>query len=163
MLKREYRGDNFSVQIEPNFREAIFVIYMRHGKSLRLDGEMIGRKWEAIDVRLPDTVEDAQVAQIVCDLEAALAALRIGYVIARKVGVDTVPEPEREAALAELREMGYDIEILPNGAIRQTKRPDAPRHDIETLRMQVPRMMSLIQSVHGRRQRVETLAKSKEF
>ena len=130
---------------------------------MKLGGERIGKKWEGIDVQLPPNLEDVRVTQIVRDLETAFVALRYGYVIARKTGGDTVPETERQAALAELREMGYEIEILPDGKIRQTRRAGAPRQDVETLRKQAPRMMSLIQSLHGTRQRLETLAKSKEF
>ena len=79
------------------------------------------------------------------------------------MAVDIVPETERQSALAELREMGYEIEILPDGKIRHTRSAGAPRQNVETLRKQAPRMVSLIQSVHGTRQRLETLAKSKEF
>jgi hypothetical protein len=160
---REYRGDDFSVRIEPIFREVVSVIYTRQGKGLQLGGERIGKKWEGIEVQLPRTLEDGQVAQVVRDLETAFARLRYGYVIARKTGVDTVPEPERHAALAELREMGYEVEILQGGKIRQTRRAGAPRQGVETLRKQAPRINSLIQSLRGTRQRLETLAKSKEF
>jgi hypothetical protein len=160
---RGYRGDDFSVRIEPIFRELISVIYTRQGESLKLGGERIGKKWEGIDVQLPANVDDAQVAQIVRDLETAFVALRYGYVIARKAAVDTVSETERQSALAELREMGYEIEILPDGKIRQTRSAGVPRQDVETLRKQAPRMVSLMQAVHGTRQRLETLAKSKEF
>lgn len=103
------------------------------------------------------------MAQIVRDLEAALIALRYGYVISRKIAIDIVPESERQAALAELREMGYEFEVLPDGKIRQTRKPGAPRQDIETLRRQAPRMLLLMQSVQGKRPRFETLAKSKDF
>ncbi len=84
--------------------------------------------------------------------------------IARKALVETVPESERHAAIAELREMGYEIEVSDDRKqIRQKWRAGAPRHDTETLRRTTPRMMSLLQSVHGTRQTFEILAKSKEF
>ena len=89
--------------------------------------------------------------------------MRYGYVIVRKAGIEVVPKTEQQEALAELREMGYEIEILPDNKIRQTRRAGAPRRDLETLRNQTPRMMSLIQSLHGTRQRFEILAKSKEY
>ena len=108
-------------------------------------------------------IETTQAGQIGKDLATAFEAMKRGYVIAHKVGVDIVPETEREAAITELREMGYEVEFLAGGKIRQTKRAGAPRHDIETLRKQAPRMMSLIQSLHGTRSRFEILAKSKEF
>jgi hypothetical protein len=160
---REFRGDAFSVQIKPIFREAVSVIYTRPDKALNLGGERIGRKWQGISVQLAADLEESQVAQIARDLEAAFIALQYGYVITRKIAVDIVPESERQAALAELREMGYEIEVLSDGKIRQTRRKDAPRQDVETLRMQAMRMLSLMQAVQGTRPRIETLAKSEDF
>lgn len=46
---------------------------------------------------------------------------------------------------------------------RQKRREGAPPTDIETLRNQTPRMMSLLHAVRGKRERFEILAKSKEF
>jgi hypothetical protein len=74
-----------------------------------------------------------------------------------------VPETEQQSALAELHDMGYEIEILLGRKVRQTWRVGAPRPDLDTLKKQTPRMMSLIQSLYGTRQRFEVLAKSKEF
>ena len=101
--------------------------------------------------------------QLVRHLETAFEAMGYGYVIARKGGTDIVTETERKAAIAELNEMGYEIEILPNRQIRQRWRAGASCPDLATLRKQTPQMMALIQSLHGTRQRFEILAKSKEF
>jgi hypothetical protein len=144
----EYSGDDFSVRIELVGREGVSVIRTRQGTRLNLSGDRIGRKWEAIDVHIPQDVEAAQVPQIVRDLETAFVAIGYGYVIARKAGIDIVPESEQQSAIAELHEMGYEIDRLADGRIRQTWRAGAPRPDIETLRKTTPRMMSLIQSVH---------------
>jgi hypothetical protein len=159
----KYRGNDFSVRIKTTVREGVSVLYMREGMSLNLSGERIGRKWEGIEMHIPPEVGAGQTPQIVRDLETAFGAMRYGYVIARKTGIEVVPEAERQAAAAELSEMGYDIEILPDGKIRQTPREGAPRLNIEPLRKQAPRMMSLIQALHGTRPRFEILAKSKEF
>jgi len=160
---REYRGDDFFVRIEPIVREAVSVIHTRRGNSLNLSGERIGKKWEGIGVHIPPEVDGTQIPQLVRDLETAFQAMQYGYVIAHKTGTDVVPEQERQAAMAELNEMGYDIEILPDRKIRQTLTPGAPRRDRETLRKQIPHMMSLMQCLHGTRPRLEILAKSKEF
>ena len=159
----KYRGNDFSVRIRPTVREGVSVIYTRQGAVLNLSGERIGRRWEGIEVHFPTEVEASQATQIVRDLETAFGAMQYGYVIVRKVGMDVVPEAERRAAVAELNEMGYDIEILPDRSIRQTARAGAPHQDIETLRQQAPRMMSLLLAIHGTRPRFEILAKSKEF
>jgi len=86
MLKREYHGNDFSVQIEPVFREVVSVTHVRGGQRVKLDGELIGTKWEGIDVELPPNVDEAQVTRIVRELEEAFAALGVGYVITRRVG-----------------------------------------------------------------------------
>ena len=163
MRKEEYRGNDFSVRIEPIIREVVSVSYTCHGSILKMEGELIGPNWEGIGVKIPESIEDGQVAHIVRDLEAAFVALGIGYKIDRRVGIDIVPEPERQAALAELRAMGHEIEVLPGQGVRLTKRAGAPPQDIGALRQQTTRMMSLIMSVQGTRQRIETLAKSKDF
>jgi hypothetical protein len=161
--RREYRGEDFRVSIEPVHREVISVIHTRQGITLSLSAERIGGKWEGIGVHIPQEVDAAQIPQLVTDLETAFQAMRYGYVIARKAGIEIVAQPEKQAAIAELRDMGYEIEILPDGKIRQTWRAGAPRQDRETLRRTAPRMVSLIQALHGKRQRFEILAKSKEY
>jgi hypothetical protein len=160
---REYRGTDFSVRIEPIHREVVAIIHRGRGGSLRLDAEQFGRKWEAITVLIPQEVDGEKVAQIVGDLKTAFEAMGRRFVISRKAGIDVIPEVERQAALAELHEMGFEIEVLPDGTIRQRWRPEVPRQDLETIRRTTPRMMTLLQSVHGSRQRLEVLAKSPEL
>jgi hypothetical protein len=73
-----------------------------------------------------------------------------GYVIGRSAGTDVVPETERRAAIAELREMGYEIEVSSDRReIRQKRIARAPHLDNDTARKHALRMMSLLQSVHG--------------
>ena len=160
---KQHRETDFSVHLKPLFRENVSVIYTRGGTSLAFAGQRIGRKWKGIEVHIPAQFESERVPQIVADLETAFRALGEGYVIARGSQSEIVPEAERQAAIAELSEMGYEVEVLTDGKIRQTRRANAPRHDIETLRRTTPRMMSLLQAVHGTRSRLEILAESKEF
>jgi len=161
---REYRGDDFSVRIKPIAREGVSITHTRNGIRLDLGGERIGKKWEGIEVHLPQKVDPARVSQIGRDLETAFRAMRYGYVIAHLAGMEVVPEAERQAAIAELRDMGYEIEVSTDRKqIRQKRIAGAPHSDIETLRKQTSRMMSLMQSVHGCRARLEILARSGEF
>jgi hypothetical protein len=161
---REYRGEGFSVRIEPIMREVVSVIHVRQGARLNLSGERIGKKWEGIDVRIPEEVDAVRAYQVACDLEAAFRAMGYGYVIARLAGVEVVPEIEQQAAITELRGMGYEVEVSPDRRkIHQKRVAGAPRPDIETARKQAPRIMSLIQTIHGTRQLFEVLAKSKEY
>jgi hypothetical protein len=78
--------------------------------------------------------------------------------------IETVPETERQAAMAELRPMGYELEISADRKqIRQKWIAGTPKLGLEALRKTTPRYMTLLQAVHGTRKRFEILAKSKEF
>jgi hypothetical protein len=161
---REYRGDKFHLRIKSGFREVVSLVYTRGDSTLTLSGELIGRKWEGIEIHIPPEIDAARASLISGDLETALRSMRYGYIITRLIGEDVVPEEERKAAIAELGEMGYDIEVsADHKQIRQKKKPGAPPIDIETLRKRTPRMMALMQTVHGTRRRFEILAKSGEF
>ena len=161
---RQYHGSDFSVRIEPMGREAVYVIHTRQGASLNLDGQRIGRKWEGIAVYIPRGVEAERASQIAHDLEAAFQAMGYGYQIARLSEIETVPETERQAAIAELRQMGFEIEVSTDRKqIRQKWIAGTPKPSPETIRKTIPRQMALLQAVHGTRERFEILAKSKEF
>ncbi|MGC2419560.1 MAG: hypothetical protein WA434_17585 [Candidatus Acidiferrales bacterium] len=162
--EREYRGADFHVRIEPIHRETVYVNYARDGKKVSLDGERIDRKREGISVYIPQEVDPARVSQISHDLEIALQAMDYSYIIARMLATEVVPEPERQAAIVELNAMGYEIEASPDREwFRQKRIEGSPRQDIETLRNQTARMLSLIQAIHGTRRRFEILARSKDF
>jgi len=159
----EFQDRNFKVRIESIFRENVLIIHTRDGKTVNFDGERYGKKWDGIQVHVPEDVEPTQVQQIVRDLETAFKAMQYEYVILRKAGVEIVPEEEQQTALAELHQMGFQVEVSPDRKqIRQTRRADAPLQDKAALRKMAPRMMSLIQSVKGTRQCFEVLAKSPE-
>lgn len=161
---REYRGGDFSVRIEPIHREVVSVVHKRQGSTLNLAGERIGEKWEGIEVHIPQEVDPRQASQIAGDVEVAFRAMGYGYVIGRSAGTDVVPETERRAAIAELSEMGYEIEVSTDRKkIRQKRIAGAPHLDQDAARKHAQRMMPLLQSVHGTRHRLEILAKSKEF
>jgi hypothetical protein len=162
--EREYRGDDFSVRVEPGFREIVFIVHTRQPTIRRLEGERIGNRWQGIGLHLPRDLNPADVTQIVRDLETAFGAMRYGYVISRTVRVDPVSETEQEAAITELHEMGFEVERTtdPRG-IALIPRSDVPRPDTKTAKRMAPRIMSLVQSLRGTRQQVELLAKSKGF
>ncbi len=160
----KYRAKEFCLTIKPLVREGVAVTHTRDGISLRLDGERIGYKWDGIEVHIPQEIEIPRASQVVCDLEVAFKAMGYRYVIARKTEIEMVCESERQAAIAELRAMGYEIEVSPDGNIVRLKMsPGRTRPDLETTRRQAPRMTNLIQAVHGSRQKFEFLAQSQEL
>ena len=133
-------------------------------KSRRRDCEY---RDDEFSVRIEATVREAvsaRVSQVVIDLEVAFQALGYGYVIARLAGVEVVPETERQAAIAGLHEMGYDTEVSDNRKkVRQKRSVGVPIPNVETARIQSPRMASLVRAAHGERQCLEILAKSKDY
>jgi hypothetical protein len=163
-LDREYRGDDFSVRVEQGFREIVTVVHTRRRTARRLEGELIGKRWEGIAVHLPRNIDPADLPQIVRDLETAFGALRCGYVISRAVRVDPVSEAEQEAAITELNEMGFEVERSTDSReIVLRPKSGVPRPDTKTAQSRAPRIMALVQALGGTRPRVELLAKSKEF
>jgi hypothetical protein len=127
---RKYRSADFSVTIEPGFREIVSVVHERRGTRIHLDGERIGKKWEGIAVHIPEDVDTARASQIARDLETAFQALRYGYIIARLAGIEIVPGNEQHAAVTELNSMGINVEVSPDRKqIRQSWKEGAPRLD----------------------------------
>jgi hypothetical protein len=160
----EYRGADFSVRVKPGFREIVSVIYSHQGTQLNLDGERIGSKWEGISLCIPPDLEDEKVTVLVHHLEAAFRALGLDYEIKRLAKVESVNEVDQQAAVAEMRDMGYEIELSTDRKqVRMKAVSGTTPRDQETLRKQTPRMMSLIQDIRGARQHFIVLAKSKEF
>jgi hypothetical protein len=157
---REYYGGDFAVRIEAVMREGMEISHTRNRKRLDLKADYIGGM---IDVRIPQELEKDQVSQVVNDLEVAFRAMSYPYFITRLVAVEIVPESERQAAVAELREMGYDIEVSGDRRqVRQKRIEGAAVPDREAAVKQASRMMGLMQSVHGTRYRSEVLGKSGE-
>lgn len=159
---RNYHGEGFSVHIVRTIREGVDLLYKRQSVSLTLLGERYGRGWHGIDIVIPQGVEPERLPQIVNDLETAFRAMGYDYVISCKGQGEPIPEQERQAAVAELREMGYEIEFLPDGRIHQMRRAEGLPQDRATLRKTTARMMTLIQSLPPTRHRIEILGKSKE-
>ena len=157
---RKYRGTNFNVRIEPIFREEVRVIYETDEKAWSFGGQYIGKRWQGIGIVIPQEIDPSHASIIASRLTEALAAIGYGYVIDHALDIETVSQNEKESAISELHNMGYEIEILANGTIRQTKMPGSPKLPQEELKKQGPRMMKLIEAVHGKRRRYETLAKS---
>lgn len=161
---REYRADEFSVRIDHGFRELVTVVHMRAGTIRNLGGERIGKGWHGIGIHLAQDVEPEEASKIVHDLVTAFEAMRYGYVISRTAAVDIVPESERQAAIAELGEMGYEVQVSADRKqVSLVPKPGSPRVDKKQSQRIASRMQDVLQSVRGTRHRVEVLAISKDF
>ena len=116
-------------------------------------------------MHLPRDVDPTIVPQIVHDLETAFTALRYGYVISRPVRVDPVSGAEKQAAIAELNQMGFEVERStdPKEVVLRP-RSLSPQPDTEKkAQSTAPRGMALLRSLRRTRWQIELLARSKEF
>jgi hypothetical protein len=60
--------------------------------------------------------------------------------------------------------MGINVEVSSDQRqIHQSWKEGAPRIDTDSARKQAPHIMSLVQALHGKRQRFEILARSSQF
>jgi hypothetical protein len=79
-----------------------------------------------------------------------------GYIIARNAASGPTLEAEPQAAIAELKELGYEVELPPEGRIRPKKRNHSLLFDLEAFRKTAPREAVLIQLSHERPPRKPT-------
>lgn len=158
--RREYRGQGFTVRIDPGFRELVTVVHTRAGTTRKLDGERIGKRWNGIALHLPRDIEAEAVPALVSDIAGGLAALRCGYVITRTVVTDRVSDAEQQAAIAELKRIGFDVQRSPD--LKQISLIPIPgvQRDVKWA---VGRTQSLVQTLSGSRPRTEVLAVSPDF
>jgi hypothetical protein len=148
-----------SVKIENVFRECVKVIYSDSQTTLELNGERVGPKWQQIDMTIKS---DVQVSSgVLSNLTVALKRRGYESVIYRVGEAQSIPEAERDEALAELKLMGYEFQVSPDRrTIRQARTPGLPPPSVDDAKKQAPRMAKLIQTLHGVRHPREVLAKS---
>jgi hypothetical protein len=75
---REYRCDGFSVRIQQGFRELVSLIIGRDGTTRKVEGELIGRRWEGIGIHFDRHTDPGDAPAIVRDLELPLARCTLG-------------------------------------------------------------------------------------
>ena len=101
---REYRGSDFSVQIEPIAHEVVSVIYTRDSANSNFSADRFGRKGEILQVAIPHEMDLAEACHIVRDLEIAFVAMGYAYVIARKPGIEGTSDTSGWETLAKSKQ-----------------------------------------------------------
>ena len=151
----------YSVQIRKRVRECVGAVYEETGRKFVFEGELLGKKWEQISLAAPKNLPEEDLPRVVANLGVALKKLKYEFVIYRVAASEPIPEDERQAALARLREMGYDPEIIgESSSIRLRQRPNLMKQNVEQARQQGMDMMCLARTALGKRGRIEILAKS---
>lgn len=119
------------------------------------DADIGGRQ---VDVRIPSGLSEDKVADVVPKLSEALRSLSFEYLLYRVGESEEVPEQERNAAINELRIMGFDVQVMPNGQVRLKGASGRPF--VERAKPNVQRWMYLLRAARGRRPKYTILARS---
>ena len=139
-------------------RECVDLEYRDATQTLRLSGELVGPKWKQINIMLSGQEYDRQTLD---NLVLALRDRGYEFLLFRLGEEQIIPESERDAALAELRALGFQVEVSPDRKmVRQTRTPDARRLSRGQAKEAAPRIMQLVQTVRGVRRPIEVLRKS---
>ncbi len=155
-----YSGRGYGITIRPGFRELVEIDYVRGWRSMKLDGERYGKRWNNIAVGVPATIAEIDLPQLVTDLSEGLTALGYGYTISRAENPVMVPEEERQKAIESLRAMRMEASVSGN-QVKLTKLPNFSTAGLskEQLVAQGREMMKLATAASGQRTPVTLLAK----
>jgi hypothetical protein len=139
-------------------REVVDLEYRDGSRTLSVGGELTGPRWKQINILMSGNRWDQQALD---GLAAALREHGYEYLIYTLGEEQTIPEAERDAALAELQSMGYQIEVSPDRKrIRQSLAKGANSPPRDEAKKTAPRMMKLIQTLRGTRRPMQVLRKS---
>jgi hypothetical protein len=169
ILLRRGRGKvvvfpGFSVTISIVGRNEAYVTYQGNSTQLEFSTE-IGRGKKMFSSRValevPKEVPDEDVREIVPQLALALAKLHYEYLVFRKREFQTIPDAERESAIAELRQMGCEIkEPVGHGQVQHAVVNDWRGFSAEQTQGRIARLQDLLGKAREVRQSIEVLASS---
>ena len=147
-----------TIRIVKQSRESVDLEYRDANQALLLKGEFVGPKWKQLNVEVPSAKCDGQTLD---NIALSLQNRGYEYMVFRFGEVQVVPESERNAALAELQSMGFQVDVSPDRrSVRQSRAPGAPLMSREEAKEKAPRIMHLVQAVRGVRRPIEVLRKS---
>jgi len=148
-----------SVKVRRIHREGVEVAYQDSAQALTFKGELVGPRWKQVNIVVD---RDARLDSRVLDnLAAELSRQKYQFVVYQRGETQSVPEPDRIAAVSELQQMGYAINVSADRqTVRQTRIPGVPPPSREVAKRQALRMMKLVETASGVRRTKEILAKS---
>jgi hypothetical protein len=159
--KNEVRTAEYTVRLQRRFRECVEVIYRDGSREFLFNGELVGNKWHQVNISLPKTLPDQDVQRIVPRLSAALTKLTYDYLITRVGEIEDVPLTEQEAALAGMRELGFEPQVgAQSSTLKLSKAANWKKPDTAQAKEQAQQLMRLVTAARGKRRRIEILAKS---
>jgi hypothetical protein len=153
--RNEVKFPTFSVRVRRVGREAAVVTLQEATGRSDFDAD-IGRR--QVDVRMPSGLSEDSVADVVAKLSQALRSLSFEYLLYRIGESEIISEQERNAAISELRSMGFDVQVMPNGQVRLKGASGEPFAG--PAKPNVPRWMHLMRAASGRIPKYTVLARS---
>lgn len=158
--RKTVKGAGYSVRLQKGTRECVKVVYREAALQLEFGGEFVGKTWDQINLSAPQNVAPEDTPRVLQNLGAALSKMRYEYVIV-KTHLDTPhPVEVQEAAIYELRTMGFAAEVRPDRSVKLTRLPGASTSKPADAQGMGTRMMQLARTASGKRSHLEVLAKS---
>ena len=158
------RFPDFSVTISKVGREEAYVTYCGNNRQIEFSAEIRrGRQLftPRIFVQVPKDMPDEDVRNIIPNLASGLAKLRYEYLVFRKGEPQTIPEEERQAAIAELRRMGCEIkEPVDQGKVQRAVMNTWPHSPAELDKAMISKVQGLMSKARGVRESIEVLTRS---
>ena len=154
----------FSVAVSQVGRGETYVTYHAEDTVIEFCAEVgRGKKFFArrISVRVPDEMADEKLRNIVSNLSYGLAKLHYQYFIYRRTGSQTIPKEERDAAILELRQMGFELkDSAGHGQIQRAVNDDWRRASGAEAKAKLSKVQELMHKARGSRETFEVLASS---
>jgi hypothetical protein len=154
----------FSVKIELLGRDSFgqkegFIIFRDETREVAFVAEI--PRNGPVYVKTPERLSEGDLLRLVPKVAQGLEKLRYKYVIYRKREPQPINDDEREAAIAELREMGFAIENpLGQGQVQKAVTQGWQRASGKEAMARLSRVQSLMNKARGFRENIEVLARS---
>ena len=153
----------FSLAISRFGRTEVTVIYRNETRNLYFDARVGGRMFRKcrIAVSAPSDLSPEDFQAVVPKLAEGLSRLRYEYLIFRKTNPRPIPEEERQAAITELRQMGFEIQVPAGpGQIGRAVTHSWKRTSGEQAKARISQVQSLMVTASGVLEDTEVLARS---
>jgi hypothetical protein len=155
--ERPVRFPTFSMKIKRGGREQDWILYIAGDKAVEFDA------WEgpkrSIEVRLPTRLSERELSSIVPNLAVGLEKLRYQYLIYREREAQTIPDDERTEAIAELHQIGVDVDKHPDQEkLLQTMIRIEHTSSAGEANLTFPRLLSLVNKATKPQEDTEVLA-----
>ena|SRR5215469_18036785 len=155
----------FSVSISKVGQEEMYVNYRDQRRNVEFNAlTKRGKSFftPEIQVAIPNDMSLEEIREIVPKLAQGLMKIHYEYLIYRRLEPLIIPEGERNAAIAELRQMGIEVpESRSEGEVHRALVLDWRTTAAKGAEAVMPQILDLMSKARGLRENIEVLARSK--